>query len=83
MVKSGQIWRHYKSEWWNHHTYEIIWLGKHSEMEELYVIYKPLFDAEWTWLWDAQFAIRPLVMRSEDVGWKGNKMMRFTLVKDV
>lgn len=79
-----QIWaiyRHYKSTWWTHHTYEVIGIAKHSETEEELVIYKPLFDAESTWLGNAQFAARPVSMRFDQIEWEGKSMPRFALVE--
>lgn len=75
------IYRHYKSTWWSNHTYEVIGIAKHSETEEELVIYKPLFDAESTRLWDAQFAARPVSMWFDEIEREGKSMSRFTFVE--
>ncbi len=77
------IYRHYKSIWWDDHTYEVVGIAKHSETGEELVIYKPLFVAESTRLGDAQYAARPVGMRFELVEYNGNMVLRFTLEKDV
>lgn len=74
-----QVYRHYKSTGGNNHTYEIVGIAKHSETEEELVIYKLLFNAESTWLWNAQFAARPVSMRFEQVDINGIMTPRFTL----
>lgn len=80
MLLIWSIYRHYSSTGGDNHIYEVIGFAKHSETEEELVIYKPLFDAESTWLWSCQYAARPLVMRDQEVEWKGQKMKRFTLI---
>lgn len=77
MVQIGERYRHYKSTGGNDHTYEIVGLAKHSETEDMLVIYKPLFDAEYTWLGDCHYAARPLSMWDEEVEWEGEKVRRF------
>lgn len=80
MPITWERYRHYKSTWWNDHTYEIIWIAKHSESDEILVIYKPLYNAEWTWLWSAQYVARPLSMRDEEVEYNGKLVKRFTKI---
>lgn len=77
------VYRHYKSTWWNNHTYEVIGFAKHSETDEELVIYKPLFDAEKTWLGDAQFAARPAHMRFDIIEYNSIQIPRFTLVTPI
>jgi hypothetical protein len=77
----GEHYRHYKSTWWDDHTYEVIGIAKHSEMENLLVIYTPLFLwTEQTRMEDATLAARPLEMRQESVIYGGKKMERFTKI---
>ncbi len=80
MPQIGEYYRHYKSTGWDNHIYEIIGIGKHSETGEILVIYKPLYDASWTWLWDNDFVVRPLSMRDEIVEYNGKKLERFTKI---
>lgn len=75
--KPGEKYYHYKSAWCNDHLYEIVWIAKHSETDELMVIYKPLYDASSTWLGACKLAVRPLSMWFEDVEWDGKKVQRF------
>ena len=80
VAKTWEKYRHYKSNWWDNHTYEIIWIAKHSETEELMVIYKPLYDAVDSRLGDTKFAARPLSMWFENVEYNWNIVDRFTLI---
>lgn len=80
MPIAWEKYRHYKSTGWNDHTYEVIWIAKHSETEDIMVVYKPLFHAEDTRLWDCQYAVRPLPMREEEVVYNGNIVKRFTKI---
>jgi len=80
MIKPGFIYRHYKSTWWNDHVYEIIGTAKHSETDEILVIYKPLYECVWQEWCD--FSARPLSMWEEMVEWNGNMVPRFTLVTE-
>jgi len=79
----GEHYRHYKSAGGNHHTYEIIGIAKHSETEELLVVYKPLFDgSEDTRLGDAQMAARPLFMWHDTIVREGKEMPRFIKITE-
>jgi hypothetical protein len=64
--------RHFKGS-----EYEVIGLARHSETQEWYVIYKPLYDPD-SGLW-----IRPLSMFSESVTRDGVTQPRFTRVEDL
>lgn len=57
----GQIYRHYK----NHHCYEVIAIGKHSETLEDLVVYKALYESEKSPF--GQIWCRPLKMWGEIV----------------
>jgi hypothetical protein len=79
--QQGEHYRHYKSTGWDDHTYEIKWIAKHSETEELLVTYIPLYRwAEQTRLGDAAMAARPLEMWSDMVMWEGKEVKRFTKI---
>lgn len=57
--------RHYKGN-----EYEVIGIAKHTETEELLVIYFSVKNPE-------QFWIRPLDMFKEEIELDGNKVKRF------
>ncbi len=74
-------WRHYKSTGWDNHTYEILWIVRHSETGEDMVLYKPLYDIpkdSWAHWYDA--IVRPLSMWEEEVEYKWKQMQRFTQI---
>ena len=58
--------RHYKGKF-----YEVIDVAKHSETEELLVVYRCLYDDYSLW-------VRPLEMFLEEVVLDGGKVQRFT-----
>lgn len=74
----GSHYRHYKSTGWNDHVYEIIGIAKHSETDEILVIYKPLYECAWQEWCD--FTARPLTMWEEMVEWEGKIIPRFTQI---
>jgi hypothetical protein len=67
LPKQGEIYRHYKSTGSQHHTYQVIGIAKHSETEELMVVYKPIVRSSWMLNTPADFAVRPLDMFLEIV----------------
>ena len=74
-------WRHYKSTGWTDHTYEVIGIAKHSETGEDMVIYRPLYEvSKDSWVYGYDFAVRPLSMWYEMVGWNGKQVQRFTQI---
>ena len=71
-------WRHYKSTGWADHTYEVIGLAKHSETEEIMVIYHPLYEVPSdSWVYGYDYAVRPLSMWYDMVEWNGKMLQRF------
>ena len=66
------IYRHYKG---NH--YLVLTVARHSETEELLVIYMPLVSKDGT---DITPWARPLAMFEEDVVVEGRRVPRFKLV---
>lgn len=78
MPKTGERYRHYKSKGGDDHTYEIVGIAKHSETDDILVIYKPLYDARYTRLGGSDFAARPVKMRDEMVEREGKWVKRFT-----
>jgi len=75
--KPNQIYKHYKSTPGKPMLYQIIGIAKHTETEELMVVYKPLYNS--SWLEDAEFATRPLEMFLQNVVVDGKQIARFEL----
>jgi hypothetical protein len=69
MIKSG-VYAHYKGG-----KYEVIDLVKHSETEELLVLYRALYGDKGLW-------VRPLDMFQETVEVDGEKRRRFSFVEE-
>ena len=63
-IKTG-IYKHYKGN-----LYEVLDTGKHSETEELMVIYRTLYGDGGTW-------VRPYEMFIETVNFDGKSLKRF------
>lgn len=68
-VKNGRY-RHYKGNF-----YEVIGVGRHSETEEEYVIYRALYGDYGLW-------IRPKQMFLEKVLVNGSEVYRFEFIGD-
>ncbi len=64
-MKAG-IYKHFKGQ-----LYEVFHTAKHSETEELHVVYKPLYG-------DAELWLRPLSMFDEELEREGKTFKRFT-----
>jgi hypothetical protein len=69
MIKSG-VYAHYKGG-----KYEVIDLVKHSETEELLVLYRALYGDKGLW-------VRPIDMFQETVEVDGEKRRRFSFVEE-
>lgn len=61
------------------YTYEVIWIGKHSETWEILVVYKWLYDSI-SLLEGVDYWIRPLSMRDDVVEHNGQQVQRFTKI---
>ena len=61
-------WRHFKGG-----EYQVYGVASHSETEEEYVVYRPLYGEGKLW-------IRPLSMWLEEVERDGKKQKRFTYI---
>lgn len=61
--------RHYKGG-----EYEVIGVARHSETDELLVVYRPLYNA--TGLW-----VRPLAMFLEVITYQGRTVPRFERIE--
>ena len=68
-MKKG-IYRHYKGNF-----YELVDVAKHSETEEEFVIYRPMYGEGALW-------IRPLIMFDEDLERDGKTVKRFAFHAD-
>jgi hypothetical protein len=64
------VYRHYKGP-----LYYVLGLSKDSETEEVFVIYRPLYESNWPHLWQ-----RRLSMFCENVEFEGRTVPRFALV---
>jgi hypothetical protein len=69
MIKSG-VYAHYKGG-----KYEVIDLVKHSETEELLVLYRALYGDKGLW-------VRPIDMFQETVEVDGEKRRRFSFLEE-
>lgn len=82
LPKAGEKYRHYKSAVGNDQLYEIIGLAKHTEIDDLgvemiFVVYKPLNEAEILIHNKLDFFVRPLSLFLDEVEWEGKRMLRF------
>lgn len=62
--------RHYKG-----HDYEVLYVARHSETEELLVVYRPLYGDSGVW-------VRPLNMFTENIQVKGMPVPRFRRISE-
>jgi hypothetical protein len=81
--KIGTHYKHYKSTGCLDHVYEIIGIGKHSETDEILIIYKPLYESSWMIDSQADFSVRPLEMFLENVIVDNKILARFELINDL
>lgn len=65
-IVSGRY-RHYKGG-----EYQVIDVARHSETEELLVVYRPMYGDQALW-------VRPLTMFLETVQHEGKELLRFEL----
>ena len=65
------IYRHYKGN-----LYQVLDVARHSETEEWFVVYRPLYGERGLW-------IRPLAMFTERVQWSGESVERFRYEREV
>ena len=67
MLKPGKY-RHFKGNF-----YEVVGVARHSESEEPFVVYRPLYGEGGLW-------IRPLAMFDETIERDGQRVKRFEFV---
>ena len=68
-LKPGR-WRHFKGR-----DYELLFTARHSETEELMVVYRPLYGEGGVW-------VRPASMWNEVIERDGRTFRRFTWIGD-
>lgn len=68
-LKPG-VYRHYKGP-----LYDVIGVARHSETEELLVVYRPQYGERGLW-------VRPLSMFTEQLSMDGRTVARFEFVAD-
>ncbi|MGN0818442.1 MAG: DUF1653 domain-containing protein [Candidatus Coproplasma sp.] len=68
MVKIGGVYRHFKGN-----EYEVLYVAKHSETLEEYVVYRALYGERGVW-------VRPLEMFEETIEREGKTFKRFELI---
>lgn len=71
-IKPG-VYRHYKGQ-----DYQVIGSARHSETEEVLVLYHPLYGD----VADREYWVRPLAMFTGTVNVGGTDMLRFAPVAD-
>jgi hypothetical protein len=76
----GAIYKHYKSTGGLDHVYKVTGIAKHSETDELMVIYEPLYTNDWMIESQADFSARPLEMFMGTVEIEGRIFQRFELI---
>lgn len=69
MVSPG-VYRHYKGQ-----QYEVLGVGRHSETEEEFVVYRALYGERSLW-------IRPLAMFTERVEKEDGSVPRFSRIEE-
>jgi hypothetical protein len=78
----GGVYKHYKSTGGLDHLYRVTGFAKHSETEEILVVYEALYYNNWLVDSAVQFTVRPLGMFMESVEVNGEIKPRFELVSD-
>jgi hypothetical protein len=76
----GGIYKHYKSTGGMDHVYVVTGIAKHSETDELLVIYEPLYDCDWMIESNAGLVVRPLEMFMGKLEVNGKILQRFEFV---
>ncbi len=64
------VYEHYKGK-----KYFVLGLSRDTETEELFVVYRPLYETDWPHLWH-----RSAAMFCENVNINGNTVPRFKLI---
>jgi hypothetical protein len=78
----GAIYKHFKSTGGLDHVYKVTGIAKHSETDELMVIYEPLYTNDWMIESQADFSARPLEMFMGKIQIEGKLLYRFELISN-
>jgi hypothetical protein len=78
----GGVYKHYKSTGGMDHLYRVTGFAKHSETEEILVMYEALYYNNWLVESEVQCTVRPLEMFIENVEVNGEMKPRFELISD-
>ena len=63
------------------YTYKIIGIAKHTETDELMVVYLPCYPTDW--LDSAEFAVRPLKIFCDNLEVNGEIKERFRVISEL
>jgi hypothetical protein len=77
MIELG-FYRHYKTTDESPMIYEVLGVAKHSETDELLVVYRPTYDSGW--IKPATLVVRPYEMFVGELEWNGRTVKRFTFI---
>ena len=83
-IPENGFYYHYKHDpagAFNNYAYEVVGLARHSEDKSHYVMYRPLYKAEW--LIPAQVVVRPLTTFLEHILKDGKLVPRFRRIQDI
>ena len=79
---TGAVYKHYKSTGGLDHFYIVRGIAKHSEKNELLVVYEALYPNSWINDSKADFTVRPLSMFMGLVEINGEMVQRFEIISN-
>jgi hypothetical protein len=79
---TGAVYKHYKSTGGLDHLYTVRGVAKHSETDELLVVYEALYASKWLIESKVDFTVRPLEMFMGQVEIDGKLMQRFEIISN-
>ncbi len=86
LPKAGELYYHFKhnpeKDIFNY-AYKIVGTGKHSETDEIFIVYKALYKSPWIEESAVDFTIRPIKMFMENVEKNGQSFPRFKKIEDL
>ena len=77
-IPSAGVYEHYKSTPEDRRYYQVLGAAKHTETDEILVVYVPMYELEDEL--SAQFSVRPLKMFNETVECDGEVVPRFRYI---